>query len=568
MWRLQSHVNVPESREPNHAGRTPILRVRARPVALFAVLAVSVFLLQLAGGAYDVERGSYSDEAAHFLNGVLLRDYLTSGMGESPLAFAEEYYLSYPKIAPGAWPPFFHMLLGVFLLPGWPPHAAALVLVGLVTAHAVWRLARLVAQFAPPLAATVVAGLFLFTPVVRELSSAVMVDLVVAAFMIESAYWLARYFATERLLHAVIFGLTAAGACLTKGNGIAVVLTPIVLVVMTRRFGLLRREGLYLAAVVVVVLAVPPLLLSYRFGLAINDFGDVDWASIAERGQFYSGYLWQQLGWLPLSLSILGLSSVVIRRRTNAGGMPVEEAIAATAIAAALFHLLTPYRYVEGRYAVIFVGPLLAMIPAGVQMVTRAARQPRALAVALYVVAACWPIVAHATPAARGPLGFRAAADFLERCSCLSATRILIVSDEYGEGAFVAEVATRQLRPPATIIRSSKMLSGGDWIGTGYQLTYASPEMVTRAIEDLHVAYVVVDSSMGDTALPLWHAARDQVLQGIAASPDRYDEVLRVGAAERATRTIGVYRVRHASPGPPRPLQIDLRSSLGRVLER
>ena len=60
------------------------------------------------------------------MNALLLRDYLTHALGQNPLAFAEAYYLSYPKIAPLMWPPFFHGALGLFLLPGWAAHPAAL----------------------------------------------------------------------------------------------------------------------------------------------------------------------------------------------------------------------------------------------------------------------------------------------------------------------------------------------------------------------------------------------------------------------------------------------------------
>src|SRR6187402_3587048 len=61
---------------------------------------------QLLVGAYGVELGNSPDESAHFMNALLVRDYLSHGLGTSPLTFAESYYLSYPKIAPLMWPPF------------------------------------------------------------------------------------------------------------------------------------------------------------------------------------------------------------------------------------------------------------------------------------------------------------------------------------------------------------------------------------------------------------------------------------------------------------------------------
>jgi len=96
--------------------------------------------LQIAVGAYRTERGNYSDEAAHFMNGLLIRDYVVQAAGQPPLPFAEKFYTSYPKVALGMWPPLFHGLLGIFLLPGWPPQPAALALLGLITAWMALRL--------------------------------------------------------------------------------------------------------------------------------------------------------------------------------------------------------------------------------------------------------------------------------------------------------------------------------------------------------------------------------------------------------------------------------------------
>src|SRR5262245_56498277 len=92
--------------------------VRSR-VVVPAGLLLLVVALQLWVGAYHSERGLFSDEAAHFLNGLLLRDYIHDGFGQDPMAFARGYYAHYPKIAPLVWPPLFHAALGVFLLPGW-----------------------------------------------------------------------------------------------------------------------------------------------------------------------------------------------------------------------------------------------------------------------------------------------------------------------------------------------------------------------------------------------------------------------------------------------------------------
>jgi hypothetical protein len=45
-------------------------------LAAFVILGI-VFMLQAAAGAYRGERASYSDEASHFMNALLVRDYVS-----------------------------------------------------------------------------------------------------------------------------------------------------------------------------------------------------------------------------------------------------------------------------------------------------------------------------------------------------------------------------------------------------------------------------------------------------------------------------------------------------------
>src|SRR5580765_351093 len=93
--------------------------------ALLASLLLSVTVgLQVAAGAYQSERNSYSDEAAHFMNALVLRDYIREGLSQNPLRFAEDYYRHYPKIAPGMWPPLFSTAVAGLMLLGWPPEVA------------------------------------------------------------------------------------------------------------------------------------------------------------------------------------------------------------------------------------------------------------------------------------------------------------------------------------------------------------------------------------------------------------------------------------------------------------
>src|SRR5262249_12815975 len=150
-------------------------------------------LIQMLAGAYGAERGNYSDESAHYLNGLLVRDYLTSALGQNPLRYAEAYYLNYPKIAPLMWPPFFHVVLGAALVPGWPAPVVSLLLVAIATAWSAYRLAQIVKVTTNSVLAYGAVALFLTTTMVVDSTTAVMLDIAVAALALEAIYWLAAF---------------------------------------------------------------------------------------------------------------------------------------------------------------------------------------------------------------------------------------------------------------------------------------------------------------------------------------------------------------------------------------
>src|SRR5580693_8874432 len=50
------------------------------------------------------------DPAAHFVTGVMVSDYLRTSFGSNPVAFAESYYVRFPKVAIGHWPPVYYAL--------------------------------------------------------------------------------------------------------------------------------------------------------------------------------------------------------------------------------------------------------------------------------------------------------------------------------------------------------------------------------------------------------------------------------------------------------------------------
>ena len=96
------------------------------------------------------------------------------------------------------WPPLFHVALGLFLVPGWPADVGALVFVGLIAAWLGWRLHSIARTLFDGPGSWLVPVLVLTTPIVATLFSVVMIDIAIAALSLESTYWLARYWRSDR----------------------------------------------------------------------------------------------------------------------------------------------------------------------------------------------------------------------------------------------------------------------------------------------------------------------------------------------------------------------------------
>jgi 4-amino-4-deoxy-L-arabinose transferase-like glycosyltransferase len=85
----------------------------------------------------------------------------------------------------------------------------------------------------------------------------VMTEHLVTLAMLVSTLCFARFARTGQISDGLAFGTVAAVTILTHGNGWALGLVPAVTLALTNRWYLLRRLGLWLAAVPVLVTCVP-----------------------------------------------------------------------------------------------------------------------------------------------------------------------------------------------------------------------------------------------------------------------------------------------------------------------
>ena len=71
----------------------------------------------------------------------------------------------------------------------------------------------------------------------------------------------------------------------------------------------------------------------------------------------------------------------------------------------------------------------------------------------------------------------------------------LVSSDRIGEGAFIATMAARNLHPRPTVLRATKTLAEGTWMGLDYSERFHDERALAEWLDRARVDYVVVDDA-------------------------------------------------------------------------
>lgn len=469
-----------------------------RAVAVFLILLGLALALQWAGGVYRSELGGHPDEAAHYVTGLMIRDYLAARCPGSPLAFAENYYRHYPKIGLGVWPPFFYLLQAAATLPfgGTPGVVLALVAAAAAAAATLVYLAVRPAAGEP---AAAMAGLALVAlPACQEAYGMVMAESVSALLMFGATLLFGRFLEGGKARDSLGFGLLAALAILTKGTGLALAMVPPLALLVAGRWEVLRRRSLWGAALIVVVLAGP---WTWKFR-ALGHGGWVaphpTWAFTAEAVRYYAAKLVAGAGFAPLALAGCGVALMLVRQRRLEGRWA---ACAALPVAICLFQAILPVG-LEARHLVPALPPVIALAFVGAVRLgelvwpTRPPGSAPGLGGRVFAACLLGAVLATQFRVVEKRFGGFAAPVAAILGAADAGGEILVSSDARGEGMFIAELATRDRRPGRTVQRASKFLAASTWSGAGYSAHFTDPAAVVNYLNASRVRQVVIDDSM------------------------------------------------------------------------
>ena len=504
------------------------LLVRNYRITLLVFLLYFLIALgfQLIGGAYTSELGEHADEAAHYVTGMMVRDYVVSLATlhfQSPLSYARDYYQHYPKVGLGHWPPGFYLAQAAWTLVFSAHQATVMLLLAAMAALlAVLLFEAARGEFATPIA--LAAGLMVVAdPLVQAFSRQVMAELMTATMVFAGVVSYARYLDTGKGRYSIAFGGFAGIAALTKATGLMLGAVPPLGVLFTGRFRLLLKPSFWAAAIIVILLNAPWYYMApgaaHQSALPTSaivrlpeDLGDA----------WYAAYL-VVAGVAVIPFFVIGLVQrflMPLLRLRRVGGIwaVCAASIISMVVMRAVVGPARPPRHLMNilpavvLFAVAGVVWVLSLIPAG-----RLSVKWRT-AVAVVILAALF-LSDYRQIRRKVYVGFGPIAQQIVSNPQFGKSVILISSDSSGEGMFISELATKDgNRPDHTVLRGTKVISTASWFGWNALVLFNTPDQLNRFLTEVPIGLIVFDTD--PPTPPLHHTLLEQTLK---ANPQQWE---------------------------------------------
>lgn len=509
-------------------------------VALFfsVYLALAVCQAWRLGG-FRSDLGGDPDEGAHAVTALMMKDYLTQGLahGRSPMMFAERYYQTFPKVALGHYPPGYYLPAAGVLMIWNDPRSLILMqcvfaaLLGLVMALITRRQwpgerAECVAWIAG--AAVVLHG------EVTRVSVHVLSDLLLVLLVLGTALCWMRWLKQPSWKHSLCFGFLAAAAILTKGSALGLAGIPVFSLLLTRRWGDLKRLSWWGAGIPVAGLAGPWMLWSVRFTQE-GFTGDSPAAFFIKAVGEYAAMAPWFFGWPVLAVLAVVVVRTLVSVLQPAGSMDeVRATLIATCLGMQSIAMVVPAGF-SPRYLLPSLVPVLVLVVLEVPRWLRETQKGLAVAMTCILLMVTTSLLWR--DRAKEVHGFAAAVDTVLAWPDAKEQRAwLVSSDGRGEGALIAAAAFRTPDRIATkrrILRGSKEIVDTDWGGRHYESKFPDAAALLAHLDKAEVDVVLTDLSMPaaeqkphetklkqalDTAPQVWEKLPDQPVTRLAGT--------------------------------------------------
>jgi len=491
-----------------------MFRQRRNVLTFLAMAVVALILvrsLQIHAHADQASFDTYPDEPAHYLSGLMVRDYIAHGFSGSPVRFAIDYYLHIPYFGVGHWPPLFYVLEGLWMMVFGQSRVAVLWLIASITALLLATIFLVARRFVSAPAAACAGLLFCLLPQVEWNNNLVMTDTTVALLGLWATLALGRYLNTKRTSFALGFGILTGMTILTKYTGLYLMLLPIAFVVLRRRWGMLRQWSFWLPLGVVGIIWLPWLALTHRFartGLRLEDF-----ASLSKVPLYLKIFLLQNGLVLGALLAVAWVLVLLKWKSLN----ELETVLLLQPPVLGLLMLVAPVP-TEGRYLIPTLPALILLMCLAVRRVSDGGEAHRlasarhwgtAFPLAFTLLYGGWALASFPR-AQRNKL--RPVADFVLQSKELRSASILVPAN--AEGGMIAEFAMRDpARAERILARPNKVLSKSDWNGSKYEFYYATAAEAEQYFEQNPIDLVIVRKLLQGNVPPPERLVADVVNQ-------------------------------------------------------
>ena len=429
-------------------------------------IGVTLFAIQVSSHAFESEFAGYPDESAHFVSGLMIYDYLAS-FPRDPIGWAGQYYLHYPRVAIGHWPPGYHLLEAAWFLILGPSRFTAMLLqwaIGLVALSMLYRLVRLFLPFTVVIA---ILALVIATPVFQESLEQTMADLCCLLWSVMVMYASVRLVQRQDGIALTMVVLALIAAAMTKGTAAFLVPVPAIALLASRQPIRIPIRWLIIAGCGVLAAA------GWYFAMG----GVFAWGGMSTDVPWPGLLIGHLAGWGFLVVAVLGLA-----RNSLA-------LVSAAMIGSMLTVSLAVRAAREERHWIIVLPAILVL--AGLAFVRFRSPWIKGLLLALGLV--LYPYSWLRQPQS----GFGALLARIKRPS-----RMLISSSGLGEGPWIAVTSLAEKRPSSFVVRATKVLSESGWNGEGYHLLTPTTDAVLRRLDELALDTVIVDTPPVPPPLP------------------------------------------------------------------
>lgn len=513
--------------------------------ALAALVLIGlIFAFQYASGAYQKDFSADEDEPAHVVSSLMVRDYIAQGFPGSPLHFAESYYVHYPKVAIGHWPPLFHTAEGVWMLVFGRTRPSMLALTAIVAALLAISVFAWIRIECGLLYAFVSTALLVITPIYRAAVFTVEPQMLLTFFAFWAAILYGSCLENHRRLYAWLFAVVAICAMLVHGRGAMLLFVPPAAGLLVGNAATKKRWLVLLLVVCSITLTLPQLL------------GQADPSSpvtVARNAWMFFYRLGVSVSWPVLVIAIFGAVQVFRSRRKHLRWI----AMLALILGGCCFHVLVNVPLLDG-YLLPMAPALAVLFAAGLQFFVelfgRSTAKGRVIQLACAALTFAIVVQAALIKTAKPDTGCHLLINELQSSS--PSDIYLVAGDAVHEGALIAEVALADPQPQRFVLRASKVLSASSWAGRGYRLRFTTPDEVRKYLDDSHVGLIFAQQrSTPAHMLLLTRAVREE--------PQMWTQLL-------ISRPSGGFQVfRRAGPMPQGTpvIRIDMRDKLGRFLE-